>query len=196
MVTIRCTVAKMTNAVTIMQNIKSALLDMDPEFPAIEARFQSAISQLSDTTIQSIENQSCIEELISYEILFFFWSGFLFNLECFRTPAHALLLQQDFDRFLPEQKMMKIPIIQSKYESYSAYIHSVSSEQQEPLEVMTDYYAYMQTVGYKIAHYIGFRVADLFGAFIIPGHCSDNDSSLYYRNKLTEYLQLPIHKLD
>lgn len=194
--TIRSTVEKMTNTDRIMQTAKAVLLELDPEFPEVEARFQTALSQLADTSDSLDKYHSCIEELIGNEFLFFFWDGFLFNLEIFRTPAHALLLQEDFDRFLPEQKMMKIPAIHSTYDSFSGRISFVSSEQKELLEAIADYYTYMQAIGYKIAHYFGFRVADLFGRYIIPGYCSNDYSSLNYRNKLTEYLQLPIHKLD
>lgn len=196
METIHWLVSQMVSPVKIMDHLKSALQTIDPEFSAIECQFQFTVSHLSE--INGLWNgvKSCVDELISTEILFFFWSGFLFNFECCQMPTLSLLLREDFDRFLREDRMMKIPIIQMKNDNFSTYMQFLSSEQQKSMEIITGYHAYMQTVGYKIAHYIGYRVADMFGEYIIPGYCSDSISSLFYKNKLAEYLQLPIHKLD
>lgn len=196
METIHWLVSQMVNPVKIMDHLKAALRIIDPAFPTIECEFQSTVSHISEINGLLDGVKSCVDELISTEILFFFWSGFLFNFECCQMPTLSLLLREDFDRFLREDRMMKIPIIQIKNASLSTYMQYLSSEQQESMEVITGYHAYMQTVGYKIAHYVGYRVADIFGEYIIPGYCSDSVSSLYYKNKLAEYLQLPIYKLD
>lgn len=57
-------------------------------------------------------------------------------------------------------------------------------------EDITDFYSYLQTSGYKIAHYFGFRLADQFLPYVIPGYTDDRVNTGHYRRTLQEYLDI------
>ena len=63
-------------------------------------------------------------------------------------------------------------------------------------EDITGFYSYLQTSGYKIAHYFGFRFADLFLPYVIPGYVDDSVNTGYYRRTLQEYLDIALDRLE
>ena len=55
--------------------------------------------------------------------------------------------------------------------------------------------SYLETVGYKLAHYFGFVFADHFLEHVIPGYYRDTVTTMQYDWALREYLKIDISKL-
>ena len=66
---------------------------------------------------------------------------------------------------------------------------------QRLLEGIGEYYAYLETVGYKVAHYIGFRLADELLYYILPGYASNQANTIAYGAALEKYLQIHLDTL-
>ena len=62
-------------------------------------------------------------------------------------------------------------------------------------EGITSYISYLETVGYKLAHYFGFVFADHFLEYVIPGYYRDTVTTIQYDWALRGYLKIDISKL-
>ena len=63
-------------------------------------------------------------------------------------------------------------------------------------EGITSYITYLETVGYKLAHYFGFIFADQFLEHVIPGYRNDTVTTMQYERELEDYLGLDLRKLN
>ena len=61
---------------------------------------------------------------------------------------------------------------------------------------ITSFYGYLETTGYKLAHYFGFRLADLFLPYVIPGYTNDSVDTMYYQSDLKKYLRIDVERVD
>ena len=61
---------------------------------------------------------------------------------------------------------------------------------------ITDFFSYLETVGYKLAHYFGFVFADRFLGYVIPGYAPDTATTMQYAMMLQEYLDFNLSLLD
>ena len=78
--------------------------------------------------------------------------------------------------------------------------HSALRESLERHKDLTDgivsYMSYLETTGYKLAHYFGFILADKLLEHVVPGYCSDSLTTLAYARELREYLKLDLKALE
>ena len=70
------------------------------------------------------------------------------------------------------------------------FAQSLPEELKVLTEPVTSYYAYLQTVAYKLAHYYGFCFGDTFLPRVVPGYHPDHATTIIYGNMLREDLNL------
>ena len=58
------------------------------------------------------------------------------------------------------------------------------------------YFSYLETVGFKLAHYFGFAFADRFLGHVVPGYAPDSATTTQYAMMLQEYLDFNLSLLD
>lgn len=204
MKTIDTVLRQITDTKSIMRDLCDTLREIDPEFPEAETQFQKAVTdlehELGDSTSPSAsEYLAAREKEFAMELIYIGWQGFQLNLDIFLNPVNALLLTGDFEDLHRECQLGTIPTAakarEVQAEFYSA-LKGLSEETKELIDGVTEFYSYLQTVGYKIAHYFGFRLADLFLPYVIPGYSSNRDKTLQYAEKLERFMQIRLARME
>ncbi len=198
MKTVETILRQMTDTNTIMQDLKAALRTMDPEFGAGEERFQKASEKmervLGDTISPSAaEYLAAKEEAFAAELIYMGWQGFQFNMDIFRNPVNALLLKGDYEELLQERRLSALPMAGKAREvirAFHAELRKLPEETQNLTEDIVSFYTYLETTGYKLAHYFGFRLADKFLPYVLPGYTEDSAATMRYAANLRNYLGL------
>ncbi len=144
-----------------LEKIADFLRPRDPEFAALEA---------ACTTLLTPAHR----DQLTTGLLYAFRQGMLLNLENFRSPLGGLLLTRDHALLVREHILHSFPA----YAGFEAPADPATAE----------YYIYMETVGMKAAHYLGFRMGDLLYPMTEPGYVPDAAATFTYRMELERYL--------
>ncbi len=186
------TVSKMLDFPAVMEELTAAFEEMDPDFPDIAHAYSEAAQGLvaefgapAQTFLTAKESEFCIE------VLCLCWSGFLLNYQCFQDPIHGLMLDCDFEVLHQEERLCTIPALQRFSQDAAAL--PAGSERVLPI---TEYYSYLQTNGYKLAHYYGFRLADGVLPYLVPGYVPNEPLTWKYKSKIAWYAQMNVDMLD
>lgn len=186
------TVSKMLDFSAVMEELTAAFTEMDPDFPDIAHAYSEAAQGLVDkfgeaaqTFLAAKESEFCIE---AFSLC---WSGFLLNYQCFQDPIHGLIMDCDFETLHQEDRLRTIPALQ-RFSQDTAALPAES----ELLLPITEYYSYLQTYGYKLAHYYGFRLANGILPYLVPGYVPNELLAWKYKSKIAWYSELNVDMLD
>lgn len=204
MKTITNVVQQMTDPKSILSALQETLREIDPEFSNVEKKYLTACAGLEealrDTSAPSVGAYlAAKEQETALEIIYIVWQGFRLNMDIFHDPVHALLLQGDYEELLRERYLGTLPMpaaSRSTLNAFCAEVRTLPQEQQEMAEEITGFYAYLETTGYKIAHYFGFRLADHFLHHIIPGYTSDAVNTHRYSRRLRKDLGIDLNAME
>lgn len=186
---------QMTDPQRILDDLKEVLREIDPAFPAAEEKYIQASAALTEyagsLTAPSVHDCLAAEDQkIAAELVYVGWLGFQFNLDCFNNPINALMLRQDFEDLHRERRIHTLPAVQDATLTIDAFYRVLPEDLRELTAGITSYYAYLQTVGYKLAHYFGFIYANQFLYYVLPGYSADDVITLEYRRNLSEFLHI------
>ena len=202
--TVKSLMNQFTSPEVVLQNVSDALRQITPDFAKEERQYYETIGVLKDTLGASIkpsvdEYIAAIEEEISAELVYVAWLGFQQNIECFNNPINTMFLKMDYEDFHRERRMATLPQVQHALKTINAFhdvLRTRSGFNHELTEGITSYITYLETVGYKLAHYFGFIFADQFLEHVIPGYRSDMVTTMQYERELEDYLGLDLRKLN
>ena len=202
--TVKSLMNQFTSPEVVLQNVSNALRQIAPDFVKEERQYYESIGVLKDTLGASMkpsvdEYIAAIEEEISAELVYVAWLGFQQNIECFNNPINTMFLKMDYEDFHRERRMATLPQVQHALKTINAFhdvLRTCSEFNHELTEGITSYITYLETVGYKLAHYFGFIFADQFLEHVIPGYCSDMVTTMQYERELEDYLGLDLKKLN
>ena len=204
MKTIEMMLRQMTDAGSIIQDLRDTLRTIDPQFPAAEQSFNNAVAALEQSLGDAItptvsEYFAAKEEVLAMELIYIGWQGFQLNLEIFKNPVNALLLQGDYEDLNLERRLETLPTAK-KARAVQCAFHEAMQDMPDEAKDLTDgveeFYTYLETAGYKIAHYFGFRLADRFLPFVVPGYISDQVNTLQYSGGLQRYLKIDLDRME
>lgn len=195
---------QMTDPKTIMAEIRETLRTIDPEFFDAEVKYLAAASdlekELGDSITPSVgEFLSAKEAKFVSEIIYIGWQGFQLNMDIFHAPINAMMLRGDYEELHREWRLGTLPMAKKARDTINAFYQVLRERCTDKLELtedITGFFSYLQASGYKIAHYFGFRLADLFLPYVIPGYIDDSVNTGYYRRTLQEYLDIAIDRLE
>ena len=204
MYTVKSLMNQFTSPEVVLQNVSNALRQIAPDFVKEERQYYESIGVLKDTLGASMkpsvdEYIAAIEEEISAELVYVAWLGFQQNIECFNNPINTMFLKMDYEDFHRERRMATLPQVQHALKTINAFhdvLRTCSGFNHELTEGITSYITYLETVGYKLAHYFGFIFADQFLEHVIPGYSSDMVTAMQYQRELEDYLGLDLRKLS
>lgn len=204
MKSVQTILGQLTDPKTIMAEIRETLRTIDPEFLDAEMKYLSAASnlekELGDSITPSVgEFLAAIEEEFASEIIYIGWQGFQLNMDIFHAPINAIMLRGDYEELHRERRLGTLPMAKKARNTINAFYEAMRESYREKLDLtedITGFYSYLQTSGYKIAHYFGFRLADQFLPYVIPGYIDDSVNTGYYRRTLQEYLDIAIDRLE
>lgn len=207
------TITSLVNAITSTENLlnelKAVLRNIDPEYPAEEKRFNEArrllLKEVGNTVSPSAEVYLQAQDTaLAAALLYIAVQGFQLNVDIFNNPANALFLQQfEFEDLTRERMLSSLPAVQASEAIIMAFQNSLqntllmqSENIRKAMEDIGEMYAYLQTNGYKLAHYYGFFFADLFLPNVMPGYYADNVNTGFYHRTLKNYLNVDLAKLE
>ena len=196
------TIAKqLTNPRVVMEQVHEILKEVDPGFREIQRTYRENVAQLQEESTDREAEQimtylDARERAFSQEVLYIACQGLFLNMEIFRNPVSGLLLQEGYETLNREYLLESLPGVQlARGQAKAARPKPWSLKVQRLLEGIGEYYAYLETVGYKVAHYIGFRLADELLYYILPGYASNQANTIAYGAALEKYLQIHLDTL-
>lgn len=194
--TIETVMHQLTDAKTIMRDMKDTLRKIDPSFPEAEAGYCKAAAALEQEIGDSVSPSAdkylgAMEENFAFSLIFIGWQGFQLNLEIFRNPVNALLLGRSHEELHQERRLGAISATENARRTICAF-HEAVKQLPEDLRNLTDdisaFYAYLETIGYKLAHHFGFRLGNEFLHHVIPGYTRDDVHTGLYTLELQQHL--------
>lgn len=178
---------------TILTQAEAALSRLDPNFEEIHGAYLSAVETLKAIHPKETKNYlHASNTALSQELLYLFCAGLQLNAECFYHPANARILEMDFEVIHQEYQMESMPVIIQAYTQASTAAQLLPTEDLTPI---CDYFAYWETVGWKLAHLLGYLLGNQLFVYLIPGYIPNQFTTIYYRKKLSDYLQIHFDRL-
>lgn len=175
MKTVDTVIHQLTDPAILLHEVRETLRTLDPDYPEEEKQFLQAAAKLEqEVGLSAKEYLVALEQEFTSDIIFVGWQGFKLNLDCFTNPVNKLLLREDFEDLHLEHRMPTLPMAQSARRTIDAFLGTLPPEKHHLVSGITSYYSYLQTTAYKLAHYFGFRLADQFFNYVIPGYTSDS----------------------
>lgn len=201
MLTVKELFVTITDYRIVMTKAREILREIDPEYPDEESKFLSGVQAFRDSL--SPEKQDILDKLLVLEekrmsanFLFLIWRGINQNLRCFQDHTEKAFLNQDYEDIHDESVMEGMPANKEYWRLCSDFHHSITNEQHELSFPITSYYSYLATSAYKIAHYIGFSLADNLLYYLVPGYTPDPSITIAYRTDVATYLNVDMVSLD
>lgn len=204
MKTVQTILGQLTDPKTIMAEICETLRTIDPEFFDTEVKYLAAASnlekELGGTITPSVgEFLAAREEEFVSEIIYIGWQGFQLNMDIFNAPINAIMLRGDYEELHRERRLGTLPMAKKARDTINAFYEVLRENYRDKLDLtedITGFYSYLQTTGYKIAHYFGFKFADQFLPYVVSGYVDDSVNTGYYKRTLQEYLDIDIDRLE
>lgn len=209
MYTITSAVKAITSTDNLLNALKDVLRNIDPEYSAEEKRFNNARrllqKEVGNTVSPSAEAYlQAQDDALAASLLYIAGQGFKLNVDIFNNPANALFLQQfEFEDLNRERILSSLPAVQESEITIMAFHNTLqntllaqSDSIRKAMEDIGEMYAYLQTSGYKLAHYCGFVFADRFLPNVMPGYHFDSVNTGNYHRTLQNYLNVDLAKLD
>lgn len=186
---------QLTDPATIMQDLKETLREIDPNYHAEEEKYEAArgvlIEKIGDSVTPSARDYlAAMEAECAAALVYIGWQGFRLNMDIFSNPVNALLLRGDFEDLHRERRLPTVPGVQEHNRTIHAFHDTLRDrhDDQDLTDGISSFYTYLETTGYKLAHYFGFRLADGFLRHVIPGYTDDIVNTTLYKMALHDTL--------
>ena len=173
----------------LLQELKTTLAQVDPAYAEEQLAYDQAAAQLSDHTFAE-----ALETQFAAKLLYVTWQGFCWNLDCYRNPVNKLRLHTDYEELHGEYHFPALPQVRATEETIHAAIQRFTPAQQELARQMEDYYAYLETVGFKLGHLWGFQRGNAFFPMVIPGFTPDTAFAIKYARMVSVDIGFPIER--
>ena len=163
------------------------------DFADVRRKYLSAIDQLGNmqgekTALSVHMLVDAIDQQITLSLLFSGLLGMKSNLDHFRNPIAKTVLDVDFDVFLRENTLHRLPEYEITQAIINRFFKMLSIEEHIVSDAIREYISYFETVGPKLAHFRGFDFGDQILQKIVPGYYPDKVLTNQYRVMLELYL--------
>ena len=175
------------NGSQLLQQLQSTLAQYAPDYAQEAQQFEQAKDSLPDSTYPD-----ALEAQFAAKLLYIAYQGFCWNLDGFQHPVNKLRLKTDYEDLHQEQQISYLPEVIRLEKSIHATYESFSSDQQEAAAQIGDYYAYLETVGFKIVHYWGFTLGNRILPMLVPGFLPDVCFAAQYAHMVSRDTDLPM----
>ena len=204
MYTVKSILTQVTASELVFQNVMETLRTVDPSFEDEHRQYLHSVDTLMNSlrTEDSTKVMGYIaakEKAFCSEMIYIAWLGFQQNIACFRNPINTEFLKLDYETIHRENSFQSLPNILSALSAINDFdcsLRSLPDDIQNIAMGITDFFSYLETVGYKLAHYFGFVFADRFLGYVIPGYAPDTATTMQYAMMLQEYLDFNLSLLD
>ena len=200
MKTIKNVMDSMTNTKRIMEDLREMLREIDLQYPEEEQRYQEGLIKfkavIDEEKLALLEAEIAAEERrIASNMVYLVWRGLQQNLACHQNPVAKKFIELDYEDIHREDLMNGMPDSVAAGNAGRKLALALSDAERE-LNPTTWYYAYFETVAYKVAHYYGFKLGDALLPMVEPGYCSDPALTFRYGREVEDYLKVNLSKLN
>ena len=204
MYTVKSIFTQVTDSKSVFQNIMDTLRSVDPSFEDEHRQYIHSVDTLMDSlceedSVKVPEYIAAKENAFCSEMIYIAWLGFQQNIACFENPINTVFLKLDYETIHRENSFQSLPNILSALSAINDFdcsLRSLPDDIQNIAMGITDFFSYLETVGFKLAHYFGFVFADRFLGHVIPGYTPDSATTTQYAMMLQEYLDFNLSLLD
>lgn len=168
------TLSKSPFSKKLYQTVYRIIEAVDPAYQTERAALDLNVSNLRH--LLEGESASLLEEVLranedrmNLNLSFLMWLGVFQNYACHLDHRYARFLEEEYEDFHLEAYMNSFMETQNAVNLSIHLSSQLSEEGKELLYNVTDYYCYLETVAYKLAHYAGFCL----GNQILPRVISD-----------------------
>lgn len=175
-------VNQLINPKFVMSKVKEILREVDPDYEKEEQAFIAACATfeagLGDSISFTAQNYlDALEESFASDIVFVVGRGFKLNLDIYHNPVNALAFKLDYEDLHQERMMPLVPAAKKANMASYDYLEELRASHRDKLDLLdgiNSFYSYLQTIGYKVAHYYGFVLADQLLPHLVPGYYADS----------------------
>lgn len=175
-------VDQLINPKSVMSKVKEILREVDPDYEKEEQAFITACATfeagLGDSVSFTAQDYlDALEESFASDIVFVVGRGFKLNLDIYRNPVNALAFKLDYEDLHQERMMPLVPATKKANKTSYDCLEELRASHRDKLDLLhgvDSFYTYLQTVGYKVAHYYGYLLADQLLPHLIPGYYADS----------------------
>ena len=175
-------VDQLINPKSVMSKVKEILRQVDPDYEKEEQAFIAACATFEASLGDSVsftaqDYLDALEVSFASDIVFVVGRGFKLNLDIYRNPVNALVFKLDYEDLHQERMMSLVPAAKKANNASYGYLEELRASHRDKLDLLdgvNSFYSYLQTVGYKVAHYYGFVLADQLLPHLIPGYYADS----------------------
>ena len=175
-------VDQLINPKSVMSKVKEILREVDPDYDKEEQAFISACATFEASLGDSVsftaqDYLDALENSFASDIVFVVGRGFKLNLDIYHNPVNALAFKLDYEDLHQERMMHLLPGAKHASKTTYALLEELRASHRDKLDLLDgihDYYNYLKTVGYKVAHYYGYLLANQLLPHLIPGYYADN----------------------
>ena len=204
MYTVKSILTQVTDSELVFQNVMETLRTVDPSFEDEHRQYIHSVDSLMNSlcgedSFKVTEYIAAKENAFCSEMIYIAWLGFQQNIACFKNPINTEFLKLDYETIHRENSFQSLPIIQSALSAINDFdcaLRSLPDDIQNIAMGITDFFSYLETVGFKLAHYFGFSFADCFLGHVIPGYTPDSATTTQYAMMLQEYLDCNLSLLE
>ena len=182
------TMLKSVTGNAILEYIKTLLLQRDREFPGLEEACRNAAQRMGGRE----EMLALRDRQLVCDLWFAGWQGMKLNLEHYRTPLAAMMMKMDYSDLLREHIMVTMPGHRAADRELDKLLEAMTPQQREALEPVNEFYAHLETMGLKIAHYLGLRLGEMLYPMVEPGYVCDRPAMWSYRHELEQFMDLSL----
>lgn len=153
--------ALLTDADTILESVYHAIANVDLNYAEEMATYEQGVQALLQAAPVAEEYLQARRQEFASDIRFAMWQGFMWSLDCHRTPINKMLIKVlDFEDLCQESQMHALPAAQEAQAVARAFVQSLSEDKRPLLDPIIDHFAYLETYGYKLAHAAGIDMAN------------------------------------
>lgn len=165
------------------------VIEEDEEFSADYQRYIVAMKILREELGDAVTDEiDAIEQQCVSDLLFSGFLGLKANLDNFKNPVGRNFLNVDFEVYLREEVAHRLPEYEQAQKSREQFYSQLTSAQREIYEDVSTYTCHLETIGPKLAHYLGYLLGNKLLTWIIPGYCVDSALTIQYSAVLGEYM--------
>ena len=151
--------AQLTDTDTLLESIYQAIADVDPHYANEMAAYEQGVQALLQAVPEAETYLQARRQEFASDIRFAMWQGFQWAMDCHREPIYKLLAQLDFEELCQESRMHILPAAKAAQSTARKFTQSLPADKQFLLDPIIDHFAYLETYGYKLAHFTGIEMA-------------------------------------
>lgn len=151
--------AQLTDTDTLLESVYQAIADVDPNYANEMAAYEQGVQALLQEVPGAESYLQARRQEFASDIRFAMWQGFQWAMDCHRDPIYKLLAQLDFEELCQESRMHILPAAKAAQSTARKFTQSLPEDKHPLLDPIIDHFAYLETYGYKLAHFTGIEMA-------------------------------------